>query len=203
MESENQLVEQVVGVASTPQKQGWLRVRYSFGNAQFEGEGAVDEINRHVEAFLAIVGRDKPSATVNTIQQVSSVGENNEPLSANNGSSKEVIPNGENNHLVNSLTSFYLKYGWDAKTGKSAISQADQILLITYYHAKHKHIAQLSMGDYQQAYAELADLPIKVPGNISARLSEIVQNGCLKKAGSAYSLTHKGEQAVEKILVGK
>jgi len=192
------------GVVTTP-NQGHLKIRYKFKNNEFEGEGPADEVNRHAMAFLTTMATRKKTPSANSYthhQQMGLFEETDKPLLGDNGLSENLIVDGEQNHSTETLLTFYLRTAWDAKEGISTASQANQLLLITYYLTQIQGISQLHLDDYRKAYSELSELPVKTPANISARLGELVKTDILRKVNDTYSFTYKGLQLTEKMISG-
>jgi hypothetical protein len=170
-----------------------LRVHYKFPEGEFEAEGNVEDVNEHTKTFIMMLNH--PSTVISSEATLSV--QENKPLSANNSLSGS---NGMNNtHLPISLVEFYTDTACDA-TGISDLGQREQILAITWYLSEHEGKSLMTLHDYQQAYLELAEIPVTLPNNLTARLSENVKAGLLVKSKDGYKLTVRGKQQVRELL---
>jgi hypothetical protein len=204
METELEQAEPIITpVPESQPREIW--VRYKFKEAEFEGRGSVEDIKPHVMTFLAIATNGNPSLlTANATEKTVVLEESDKPLSANNGLSEKSIANGSENHSTANLLTFYLKYGWDATTEKSILSQPNQLLLIGYYLTTYQNVELLHSEVYRQAYAELAEVPVTEPANITARLNTLIsQEYMLRKANDSYVVTYKGKNAAQRLIAGE
>lgn len=204
MDSEIEQAIPHINTVSAPQSNREIWVRYKLKDAEFEGKGLAEEIKPHAMAFLAMVSNETPPMLItNRSDTVQVLEGSDKPVFGDTSLSEKSFANGSHNHSTATLLTFYLKYGWDAKLEKSILKQQEQLLLISYYISTHQNVEVLHLEEYRQAYAQLAELPVKVPANITARLNELVAGEFMRKVGDGYALTHKGKQAVRKLIAGE
>lgn len=176
---------------------GYLRVSYRFGEAAFEAEGTPDDVNRHTAVFLTEVKGGSARVFGFDDLKIES-GKNDVPMLPDTDTSIQTQKN-DAVHGDVSLVSFYMETFFDPSTGETNSSQHEQLLFITSCFETKRAQQVVLPTDYTAAYDELSEVPVKKPGNTSARLGELVEQGLLRKVGKGYGLTVKGRQAVAKI----
>ena len=188
--------------ANIPQRN--LRVRYRLGDAEFEAEGEVGDVNQHAVNFLSLVVRGNTvlsgevspkqlplfdSAGAPTVTVI-------DKPSASNSRNDQLHSNGK----VVDLLTYYLKFEVDTNTHEQKIGQRDQLLIITDYSHKYESKTWVMRSDYQTAYQILRRKPVKPPANLTARLSELDEQGYLVRGEQGgYALTIKGQRYVDNL----
>jgi hypothetical protein len=181
-------------------------VRYKLKEAEFEAKGLPDDVKPHAMAFLAVVSNGNAEILVPNaeVKQITVLEGSDKPVFADTSLSEKLISNGSQDHSTANLLTFYLKYGWDATTEKSTLKQHEQLLLISYYLTTYQNVEQLHSETYREAYALLAELPVKEPSNFTACLNTLIaQEFMLRKANDSYVITYKGKNAAQRLIAGE
>lgn len=198
--------EPMITVAPMPQPPHEVWVRLKLKEAEFEAKGLPEDVKPYAMAFLSMVSNGNSAVLMPNaeVQQRSLVEGSDKPVLPDTSLSEKSTANGLEDHSPANLLTFYLKYGWDATTEKSTLKQHEQLLLISYYLTTYQNAEQLHSDTYRQAYALLAELPVKEPSNFTVCLNTLIDQECmLRKANDSYVITYKGKNAARRLIAGE
>lgn len=179
-----------------------IEIEYQYGDSRFRGVGPADIVTMHASAFHAALdapfrdhGHKKLAVKVAPDQLP--LFQENDPLPSGNDSGSDTAVSLELavSHSTDFLTS-YLQY--NTKT------QKQQLMVVTELADKPAGAKGLGLNEYRHYYDLLADIPVSLPANFTARLTELVEDGLMRRHDDGtYTLTYKGKQLVETLLIAK
>ena len=168
-------------------------VHYKIGDSEMSVGGPTQEfVNQHASVFLGVVS-DEPKQ-----MRLPVVIENSDSIPLVHNNSTQLIP--ERNDAIEknsvggaSLLDLYLQL--DPET------QRERVMLIAYYYQQINEYEHISQDDYRSGFAELADVPVYMPSNLTVCLTRAVDAGLIRCIeNNSYSLTRltiKGIKEVE------
>src|SRR5574341_551929 len=175
----------------------YLRVRYRYGDAEFEAEGAAKNVNQHTINFFGMLSQHQ-SNSADSVQLPLLISSTEIPTLADNEISTTDDSTASPIKKPDLLT-WYLQKATNSEAGEHSATQHEQLLIITLYIRDEGNRPYATTQDYKEAYEVLQRIPLDLPSNLSARLSENVKRGCLRKRDEGYFITLEGEKVVEGI----
>lgn len=175
-----------------------FRVRYRFGDKEFEAEGNVQDVNQHALTFLSAVMRGNGDANEQQspvqIDLFDTVDES--PKLTNNNVGK--LHNITGNDKVEELLPFYTRIALNPETQEHQLTQHDQLLVITHFIQECMGKAEVERDDYKNAYYDLRLVPVKEPANLTARLNELIEQGYVVKGkANGFVMTLRGKNYIQ------
>ncbi|MCZ7547171.1 MAG: hypothetical protein M5R40_28255 [Anaerolineae bacterium] len=165
--------------------EGYVRVRYRFGDAEMEAEGPPDRVEQYAGAFLTLAAQ-RPVIEGEVLKEGDGT-----LLLGKSGNVPSKISDDGGDHQSLDLCGLYRKL--------APRNQAQQLMVINRHH-EYEGTESLTVKEYLEAYSALRRVGVSKPANIYARLNEAIQAGYLyevEEGAGQYALTDQGREFVD------